>query len=266
MSRATIAHIRKAAALGILSLLYSPIGWVVLAIMAVAVVHAVRGGNFLWVYVIVFLPGIGSLIYIAVEILPGLFRSRTASRMRSGATAALDPNRDYRQALREAEMVGSVDAKRALAEQYVQRGQIGEALEIYKSVLQGQFKDDPALLLHYARAQFLGGDAAGAQATLDHLQAVEPKFQSEEAHMIYARALEAQGKNDEALEEYKRLVRYAGGEEARTRYAALLEKTGHRDDARALYEQVVKNIDNGQRHYRSAQKEWGDLARAGLKR
>jgi hypothetical protein len=252
--------------MGILSLLYSPIGWVTLAIMAVAIVHAVRGGNFLWIYVIVFLPGIGSLIYIAVEILPGLFRSRAASRVKSGATSVLDPNRDYRQAVREAEMVGSVDAKRALAEQYIQRGQIGEALEIYKSVLTGQFKDDPALLLHYARAQFLAGDAPGAQATLDHLQAVEPKFQSEEAHMIYARALEAQGKNDEALSEYQRLVRYASGEEARTRYAMLLEKTGRPDEARALYDQIVKNVDSGQRPYRSAQKEWGDIARAGLRR
>jgi hypothetical protein len=183
------------------------------------------------------------------------------------ATAVLDPNRDYRQAVREAEMVGSVDAKRALAEQYLQRGRVGEAIEIYKSILaQPLFRDDPALLLHYAHAQFLAGDAPGAQATLDHLQSVEPSFQSQEAHTIYARALEAQGKDEEALAEYNALSRYASGEEVRARMAMLLEKLGRRDEARAIYEQVAKNVENGQRHYRAAQKEWADIAKAGLKR
>jgi hypothetical protein len=252
---------------GILSLLESPIGWVMLGLMALAIVHAVRGGNFLWVYVIIFIPGIGSLIYIAVEIVYPWLRGSAGARAKSAATAVLDPNRDYRQALRDAEVVGSIDAKRALAEQYIQRGQVGQGIALYEEMIkQPLFRDDPVVLLGLARAQLQIGDAAAAQATLDALQKAEPNFQSEEAHMIYARALEAQGKDEEALAEYKALVRYAGGEEARTRYAALLEKMGRRDEAREIYTQVVKNIENGQRHYKAAQKEWGDLARAGLKR
>ncbi len=250
----------------LLAYLSTPIGWISLALIAVAVVHAVRQGNFLWIYVILFLPGIGSLIYIAVEIVPGLFRGRGAARVKSGATAVLDPNRDYRQALRDAEMVGSVDAKRALAEQYIQRGQVGQGIALYESMLHGQFKDDPVLLLGLARAQFQVGDGPAAQATLDTLQAADPNFQSSEAHMIYARALELQGKNDEALNEYNALVRYYSGEEARTRHAMLLEKLGDTAAAREIYTQVVKNLEGAQRHYRSAQKEWGDIAKAALKR
>src|SRR6202000_946519 len=110
------------------------------------------------------------------------------------------PNRGYRQAVRQAEMVGSIDSKRALAEQYIQRGQFADGIALYEDMLQQPlFRDDPVVLLGLARAQFLSGDAAAAQATLDALQKAEPNFKSEEAHMIYARALEAQGKNDEAL-------------------------------------------------------------------
>jgi hypothetical protein len=179
----------------------------------------------------------------------------------------LDPHRDYRQALRDAEMVGSVDAKRALAEQYIQRGQVGQGIALYESMLQQpMFKDDPVLLLGLARAQLQIGDGPAAQATLDSLQASDPNFQSAEAHMIYARALELQGKNDEALAEYRGLVRYASGEEARTRYAMLLEKTGNAEAAREIYTQIVKNLENAQRHYRGTEKEWGAIARAALKR
>lgn len=252
--------------MGLLSLLYSPLGWVILALIVICVVHAVRTGNvFPWIYILVFLPAIGAAIYFFMVILPDMSRSRAARQFRSGAARAIDPNKDYRQAMRDVEMVGSVDAKRAFAEQLMQRGQYADAAEMYRNAAQGQFATDTALLLGLARAQFLSGDGAGAQASLDALQKADPKFVSEEAHLIYARALELQGKNEEAAEEYKRLVPYFAGEEARTRYAQLLEKMGRTQEARDLYTQVLKNLDGATGRYRSAQKEWGAIARNALK-
>jgi hypothetical protein len=250
----------------ILGMLSSPLGLVLLALLVICVVHMIRNDNvFPWIYVVVFLPAIGPAIYFSMVMLPGLLRGRAARSFASGAARAIDPNKDYRQAMRDVEMVGSVDAKRAFAEQLVQRGQYADAIEVYRNAAQGQFATDPALLMGLARAQFLSGDGAGAQASLDTLQAADPKFVSESAHLIYARALELQGKNDEAAAEYARLVPYFAGEEARVRYAQLLDKMGRRDEAKALYAQVLKNLDGAPRRYRSAQSEWGNMAKAALK-
>jgi hypothetical protein len=249
-----------------LAYLESPLGLITLLLIGVAIVHAVRNGNiFPWIYIIIFLPAIGSLIYIAAVIVPQLFRSRGAAAIGVRARQMADPNKSFREAHRAAEMVGSVDAKRALAEEYVARGNYAGAVAIYRDAAQGQFRDDPAVLLGLARAQFLSGDAAGAQASLDALQAADPNFVSEEAHLLYARALEAQGRNGAALAEYSKVVGYYSGEEARTRYAMLLEKTGARDDARTLYQQVIKSLDGAPPRYRRAQKEWGDIARRALR-
>ena len=250
----------------ILGMLSSPLGLGLLALLVICVVHAVRTGNvFPWIYVLVFLPAIGPAIYFFMMILPGLLRGRAARKLASGAARAIDPNKDYRQAMRDVETVGSVDAKRSLAEQFVQRTQYADAIELYRSALQGQFATDPALLMGLARAQFLNGDGVGAQASLDALQAADPKFVSEDAHLIYARALELQGKDDEAAQEYARLVPYYAGEEARTRYAMLLEKTGRGEEARELFTQVLKNLDGAPSRYRSQQKEWSAIAKAALK-
>jgi hypothetical protein len=251
---------------GLLSYLLSPIGLISLGLLVLCVVHMIRTGNvFPWIYVVVFLPSVGPLIYFFVVIVPELTRSRGARQVRSGVVRAIDPHKDYREAIRAADVVGSVDAKRALAEQYLQRGQVGEAVALYRDMLQGQFKDDPVLLLGLARAQLAGSDGAGAQAALDALQAADPKFVSEEAHMIYGRALEMQGKNAEAAAEYEKLARYASGEEARARYAMTLDKLGRHDEARAVYAQIVKNLDGATRRYRSDQAEWGSIAKAALK-
>jgi hypothetical protein len=250
---------------GILSLLSSPIGWAILGLIVLCIVHAVRTGNvFPWIYVLVFLPAIGALIYFFMVIVPGLRHSRGFQRFGAKAARTIDPDKDYRAAIREAEMVGSVDAKRQLAEHLVQRGKYPEAIELYQNALEGQFREDPVLWLGLGRAQFLNGDGAAAQRSLDELQRIDPKFVSPDAHLLYVRALELQGKNEDALAEYERLVPYFSGEEARCRYAALLMKTGRQDEARAIYAQVLKSFDGAPSHYRKTQKQWRDAARVAL--
>jgi hypothetical protein len=249
-----------------LAYLESPIGLISLLLIGVCIVHAVRRGNiFPWIYIIIFLPAIGSLIYLVAVIIPELFKSRGAAQLGARARQMADPHKSFREAHRAAEMVGSADSKRALAEEYASRGAYADAVAIYRDAAQGQFRDDPALLLGLARAQFLNGDAAGAQATLDQLRTADAKAITEEGHLIYARALEAQGKIEEALAEYRRLVPSSSGEEARARFAMLLEKTGAREEARGIYQQILKLLDGAPARYQKAQKEWGDIARRALR-
>ena len=238
-----------------------------LALEVACIIHAVRNGrSYIWIFIIFFLPLVGCIAYFAVEILPDMMRSRTAAHLATGARDIADPNRRLRERMREVEMVGSVDAKRGLAEEYITRGAYPEAVELYRSALVGQFREDPALLLGLSRAQFLSGDAAGAQASLDTLQAADPSYVSSDAHLLYARALEAQGKLLEARDEYQKLVRYFPGEEVRCRYGLLLDKLDEHERARELFQEVVKSLQGAPRHYRRAQKEWGDIAADALKR
>ena len=248
------------------ALLASPYGIAYLVLIGLCIVHAVRSGNFFpWGYIIIFLPGIGSLIYLFAVLIPELFRSRSAAKFAGAAREAADPHRSLREARRAHELVGSVDSKRALAEEYMARGAYGDAVAIYADAAQGQFKDDPALLLGLARAHFMNGDPTAAQASLDALQVADPSFVSADGHLLYARALEGQGRTADALAEYKRLVGYYPGEEARARYAMLLEKTGAREEAREVYAQIVKLTDGAPSRYKKAQKEWADIAKRGLR-
>jgi hypothetical protein len=236
-----------------------------IVLLIVCVVHAIRTGRiFPWIYVIVFLPLIGSLIYIGMAILPELLGGRRVRALGASVRDLADPHRELREAHREAGLVGSVDAKRALAEQYMARGRYADAEALYRDALQGQFKEDPALLLGLARAQFMSGDGAGTQASLDALQTADPSFISSDAHLLYARALEMQGKDAEALEEYKRLVRYFAGEEARARYGLLLKKLGRTEEANAVFQEIRRLLDGAPSRYRRAQREWGDIAKQNL--
>jgi hypothetical protein len=240
----------------------SGFGLITLILVVISVVHAVRHGNiFPWIFLILFLPLIGSLIYFVVAILPDLRSSRRARTMQRGVAKMADPNRDFRAAKRDVELVGSADAKKRLAEEYMARGSHADAVDLYRSALTGAHSDDPALLYGLARAQLAKGDGAGTEASLDMLRQVSPKAFTADAHLAYARALEMQGKDTEALAEYAKLVRYFPGEEARGRYALLLQKTGQQEQAREMFLEILKLTDGASKRYRAAQREWSDVAR-----
>lgn len=240
--------------------------WIGSIVWIGCIVHAIATRRYFpWLMIIFFLHAIGALIYLAVEVIPGLAGARTTRKLATGLASAADPNRGYRQARRAVELVGSVDAKRALAEEHVARGRYGEAIALYESMLTGQFAEDPAILGGLARARFLAGDFAGAQTALETLRRVDPANFSYDEQLLYARCLEAQGKDAEALAVYRKVAPVYPGQEARCRYARLLQKTGNTAEARAQFADIVKSLDGAPRHYRRDQKEWGDIARAALR-
>jgi hypothetical protein len=241
------------------------LGIVSFALFIGCVIHAIRHNRvFPWIFILIFLPGIGPLLYLFLEIVPGFVSTRQTGAVKRGVTKLANPNRDLKVAKREVELVGSADAKRKLAEEYILRGEYNDAIDLLRSALTGVHSDDPALLFALARALVATEDGAGAQAALDELQAANPKFVSADAHLLYARALELQKKDKEALQEYEKLVRYFPGEEARCRYALLLQKNAEASRAREMFAEIIKLTDGAPSHYRRAQREWREIAKRNL--
>jgi hypothetical protein len=122
------------------------------------------------------------------------------------------------------------------------------------------FAEDPKLLLGYAHAQFEAGDAASARQTLDVLIEKNPDFKSADGHLLYARALEQEGKTEKALAEYATLAGYFPGVEAGVRYARLLIRSDQRPLAQQTLKALLDRAKYAPAHYRKAQREWLDEA------
>jgi len=242
-----------------------PFGILILLIQIGFAVHAVRTGRaMLWLSLIVFVPLIGCVVYFIAEILPELGRTRTARTAAANISRSLTSARDYRAMVDAVEELPTADNRRALAEELIRRQDFSAALTLYELALAPPHQHDPVLLMGVARCCFLMGNAAGALIALDRLQEFNPGFQSHDGHLLYARALEAVGRTQEALAEYAALVPLFPGEEARARYAQLLETCGRRVEARELYEAILKSVRKGSGHYRRTHREWNELAKRAL--
>lgn len=232
-------------------------------IQVVLIVHVIKTGrNFLWIWVLLLLPaGIGGLAYLAVEVLPELFRSRTAQRTARGFKRALDPGAQLRRYENEARVTGNVASRQHYAEELVRHQRYDEAIAQYEQALTGLYEHDPNLMLGLAQAQFAKGEAAAARATLDELIRLNPQFRSPAGHLLYARALEAEGNIPKALEEYRVLAPSYPGAEAAVRYAQLLDAQGRREEAQRVARELLEQARIAPGHYRRAQRAWLEAAR-----
>jgi hypothetical protein len=237
------------------------IGILSIAIQVLLVVHCIKTGrNTIWIWVLVLLPIAGPIAYIAVELLPELLGGRTATRAGRSLKKVLDPHADLRRYENEAKVGGNVASFQRYGEELTRQGRYDEAIEQYRRALTGLYEHDPNLMLGIAFAQFGKGDASAARETLDELIRLNPDFRSPQGHLLYARALEAEGNADKALEEYKVLAHSFPGAEGAARYAQLLMTQGQKDEARKVAQEIIEEARIAPAHYRRAQKEWLDVA------
>jgi len=232
-----------------------------IAVQAGLIIHVIKTGrNQIWIWVLALLSYAGILAYVAVEIIPDLFRSRTAQRTARGFKKAMDPTADLRRYENEARVGSNVATRQRYAQELSRHGQHDEAIAQYRQALTGLYEHDPNLMLGIARAQFAKGDAVAARTTLDDLIRLNPDFRSPEGHLLYARALETEGNFTKALEEYKILAPSYPGAEAAVRYAQLLKSQGSREESQKVARELLEQARIAPAHYRKAQKSWLDAA------
>jgi len=228
-----------------------------LVIQALLIVHCIKTGrNQIWIWVLALLSYAGIIAYVAAELVPDLLRSRATQRTVRGVKKTLDPEADLRRLAQQAQVSGGVDARARYGEELLKLGRGDEAAEQFRLCLRGLYEHDANLMLGLARAQFAGGKPADARATLDSLIKHNPEYRSPDGHLLYARALEAEGQAPRALEEYKALSGYYPGAEAAVRYAQLLRGPGQREEARAVQKGLLDLSAVAPAHYRRTQEEW----------
>lgn len=226
-------------------------------IQALLIVHCIKTGrNQIWIWVLAMLPFASIIAYVAAELVPAMLGSQTTKRTVKGMKKALDPEADLRRLEQHAQLSGGVDTRAKYAEELLRLGKADAAAEQFRQCLQGLYTHDPNLMLGLARALFAASKPTESRATLDELIKHNPQFRSNEGHLLYARALEAEGQTPRALDEYKALVGYFAGAEAAVRYAQLLRGQGQLDEARLVLKTLLEKSAVAPAHYRRTQEDW----------
>lgn len=240
------------------------LGWIV---QLALIIHVLKTGRSrYWIMILFFIPMIGGLAYFIIELLPEFSGSITGQRAVRNVKKTLNPGADLRQTEAAWNQSPNVDNGRRYAEALLDSGEDGKAEDIIDQALKGLFATEPTLLLLKARLQFEKERTGEAVITLELLQEHNPDFRSAEGHLLYARALEAEGQVDNAVREYSAVSGYFPGVEARYRLALCLEVAGNSTASRSELESIVNDAKLAPPHFRKSQKTWLDAVKHELAR
>jgi len=229
------------------------------AMQLALIIHVLKtGSSRYWILILLFMPLIGGVAYLVIELLPQFSGSVTGQRTMRSVKQTLNPGADLRQTEAAWNQSPNVDNSRRYAEALMDSGKTSEAEDIINQALKGLFATEPTLLLLKARLQFESERTSEAVQTLETLQENNPDFRSADGHLLYARALEAEGRIDEAIKEYSAVSGYYPGVEARYRLALCLEVAGKTSAARAEFESILNDAKLAPSHFRKSQKPWLD--------
>lgn len=220
-------------------------------------VHAVRSGqDRYWLFILFAFPLLGSVVYALAIWLPEWRYSHMGRQVVRGVQRTLDPTRELREAQDAFDMTATTGNRLRLADAMVEAGRAADALPHYQAALRGIHADDAELHVRFARARLEAGQPAQARELLDELIGKRPDFRSPTGHLIYARAVAAEGLRDKARHEFDTLVGYFNGFEAHAHYAEVLDSWGEHDAAVRLRDESLQRARRLPAHSRRMNREW----------
>lgn len=218
-----------------------------------------------WLWIVLMFQGIGSLVYIAVILIPSILGGDAARKLRKNAEAALDPGREYREAKALLADTPTVHNQMRFGAAAMAQGRFAEAEQAYREAATGVHAEDPALLLGRARALIELGRFNDSKVVLEALAALGEDGTSLGAVLARARTLHGLGQMGAAEKAYREAAQRLPGFEAMARLTAYLAEVGEMDEARTNLTEIDRRIAKLSGPFRKEASVWRDLAAAKIR-
>lgn len=230
-----------------------------LVLQAIALIHfARRRPESFWLFVIVFLGGLGAAVYIVVEMVPdlGLLRGvldRFARQRRIKTLEAI---------VRENSAAGNVEE---LADLLLEERQFTRARELYSQVITPRTEDlDPYYRRGIAALELK--DAPAAVVDFERVIGKDPKYDFHRAIGLLAQAYAVTGQIEKADAAFQAALDKSTLSETELNYATFLAAQGRNAEARAMAQKLLDRKHTIPRYLQRRERPWFSKAKAVLKK
>lgn len=235
--------------------------YITVALQVICVIHCIRKGTKTqWIWLIVFVPVVGSIAYIFIE----MFSGREIHQVQSGIGSLINPAGSIRKLEENLRFSDTFNNRMALANAYLGTGQTDKAVELYESCYTGAFTENEDLLKQLVIAYSIQKRYKEVLPMAQKLYKT-PQFARSQAHLLYAIALEHTGNATQAEKEFRLMnVRYSHFE-PRYQYGLFLQRARRHEEARDVFAGMIDESAHLNARERSSNRVWFTKAKEALR-
>jgi hypothetical protein len=229
-----------------------------LVLQALAIVHFVRRRpDAYWLWVIIFLGGLGALIYIVVEVVPDapLLRNSLRGVPRRRRIKQLEA------IILDNPAVGNLEE---LADLYLEDKKFARARELYDRVITPR-TDSPDPFYRRGIAAIELKDYAAAAVDLERVVAINPKYDFHRAIALLAHACAQLGQAERADALFQQATAISTQSETYHNYAVFLLAQGRKPEAHEWAKRILAKKPTMPSYLRRRERPWFRAAKAILK-
>ncbi len=202
----------------------------------ICVWHCLKKGNQQkWIWIIIFLPLIGCIIYFFSEIVSG----KEVNQLGSGMGDIIDPGRNIRKLEAQLKFADTHQNKVSLADAYLQKGLLEKAIRLYEESLTGVFSENEYVLMKLIIAYSKVGSYDKIIPLAKKVYR-SPQFNKSQAHIEYAKALARTGNTEQAETEFKNMKSKFADYEPRYYYGQFLLEQGRSEEAMTVFAEMTE--------------------------
>lgn len=187
-----------------------------------------------WFYLILFLPFLGSLIYLYDT----FFTQRNLENLSEGLKSVVNSNRKVELLEKQLKFANTLNNRLALGEAYLEIGRAKEAIELYNASLNPN-SPQTDILKKLAEAHYFIKDYA---LVINYGQQIKKsiEFKNSDAHIAYAWSLHLTNDNENAQKEFEKMnVRFSNYKH-RFEYAKFLLATDQKAAGKSKLKQLIE--------------------------
>ena len=236
--------------------------YLIIVLQAICVIHCLRKGkNSTWIFAIIFLPVIGCIAYIFME----MFSGGEIQQVQSGVGSIINPGGKIKKLESQLKFSDTFNNRVELADAYLATGATDKAIELYESSLTGTFTENEHVIYQLILAYATKENYAAVLPLAKKIYS-RPQFAKSQAHIAYAIALEHTGNKAQAEEEYKTMKARFSYSEARYHYGLFLIRDQRPAEAIQLFTTMAEEETQLSKRELKDKKQWINLAKDELKK
>ena len=236
--------------------------YIIIGLQIICVVHCLRKGNpYMWIWIIIFLPLIGCIAYIIME----MINRNNFKRMQSGMSNMFYPAGKIKKLEKQLQFSDTFNNRILLADAYLAAGDTDKAIALYETSLTGAFTENEYVFMQLINA-YSAVERYHDVITLAKKLYNNPVFIRSRNHVLYAIALYKTGEDSLAEKEFNMMKGKYSFFEARYQYGMFLINKNRLNEAQKIFTDIVSEFSYLSSFEKRNNRTWYNYAKQELKK